>query len=84
MKTCDVLYLVGRVKGLTSHSIRITTLCNMRRGLGLGQGGHNLVFENWVLSKIIFGPKRDEVKEWRKNYVMRSLMICTAHQMLFG
>jgi len=32
----------------------------------------------------IFGPKRDEVTgEWG-NYIMRSLMICTAHQILFG
>jgi len=41
------------------------------------------VFENRVLRRI-FGPKRDEVTgEWR-NYIMRILMICTAHQMLFG
>jgi len=31
----------------------------------------------------IFGPRRDEVTgEW-KNYIM-SLMICTAHHILFG
>jgi hypothetical protein len=36
------------------------------------------VFKNRVLRRI-FGPKRDEViGEWR-NYIMRSLMICTAH-----
>ena len=30
----------------------------------------------------IFGPKRDEVtREWR-NYIMRSLMICTPHPIL--
>jgi len=40
------------------------------------------VFENGVLRRI-FGPKRDErVGEWRKLY--RSLMICTAHPLLFG
>jgi hypothetical protein len=34
------------------------------------------VFENWVLRRA-FGPNRDEVTgEWR-NYVMRTLMICT-------
>jgi len=37
------------------------------------------VFKNRVLTKI-FEPKRDEVTgDWR-NYIMRSLMICTAHQ----
>jgi len=41
------------------------------------------VFENRVL-RIIFGPKRDEVtREWR-DYIMRSLMICTAHPILLG
>ena len=39
------------------------------------------VFESRVLRRI-FGPKRDEVTgERRKNYVMRSFMICT---ILFG
>ena len=50
------------------------------------------VFENRVLRRI-FGPKRDGVTgEWRKlhneesgeNYIMRSLMICTAHPILCG
>jgi hypothetical protein len=42
------------------------------------------VFENRLL-KGIFGLERDEVTgEWRKLYIMRSLMICTAHQILFG
>ena len=41
------------------------------------------MFEKRV-SRRIFGPKRDEVtREW-KNYIMRSLMICTAHQIMFG
>jgi len=40
------------------------------------------VFENRVLRRI-FGPKRGEYKG-RENYIMRSLMTCTAHQMLFG
>jgi hypothetical protein len=41
------------------------------------------VFENWILRRI-FGPKRGEVTgEWRKLYIMRSLMICTAHP-IFG
>jgi len=42
------------------------------------------VFENRVLRRS-FGPKRDEVTgEWRENYIIRSLMICTPHPILFG
>ena len=37
------------------------------------------VYENWVLRRI-FGPKRYEVTY----YIMRSLMIYTPHQILFG
>ena len=41
------------------------------------------VFGNRALRRI-FGPKGDEgTGEWR-NYKMRSLMICTPHQILFG
>ena len=40
-------------------------------------------FENRVLSRI-FGPKGDEVRGSGENYIMRSLMICTAYQILFG
>jgi hypothetical protein len=41
------------------------------------------VFANRVLRRI-FGPKRDEVTgEWQ-NYIMRSLMICTPHPVLFS
>jgi len=41
------------------------------------------VFENWVLRRV-FGSKRDEVTGNGENYIMRSLMICTFHQILFG
>jgi len=42
------------------------------------------VFENRVL-RAILGPKRDEVTGGgRENYVMRSLIICTAHLIFFG
>ena len=41
------------------------------------------VFENRVLRRI-FGPKRDGVTEGGENYIMRSLMICTAHPIIFG
>jgi hypothetical protein len=40
------------------------------------------VFENRVLRRI-FGPKRDEVRSG-ENYIMRSLMICILHSVLFG
>ena len=41
------------------------------------------VFENRVLRRI-FGPKRDGVTGDGENYIMRSLMICTAHPILCG
>jgi hypothetical protein len=41
------------------------------------------VFENRVLRRI-FWPKRDEVIGNEENYIMRSLMICRGHQILFG
>jgi hypothetical protein len=41
------------------------------------------VFENRMYKRIL-GPKRDEVKEIRENYIIRSLMICTAHPILCG
>jgi hypothetical protein len=41
------------------------------------------VFENRVLRRI-FGPKRDEVTEERKNFVMRSFIICIPHPVLCG
>jgi hypothetical protein len=37
------------------------------------------VYENWVLRRV-FGPNTDEVKGSRKNYIMRSLVICIPHQ----
>jgi hypothetical protein len=40
------------------------------------------VFENTLLRRI-FGPKRDEVTGSGKGYIMRGLMICTLHQILF-
>jgi hypothetical protein len=41
------------------------------------------VFENRVLRRI-FGPRRDEVTGKGGNFTRRNLMICTAHQILFG
>jgi len=41
------------------------------------------VFENRVLRKI-FGCNRDEVTGTGGEYIERSLMICTPHQILIG
>jgi hypothetical protein len=41
------------------------------------------VFENRVLRKI-WGPKRTEMTGWWKRLVVRSLMIFTPHQIIFG
>jgi hypothetical protein len=41
------------------------------------------VFENKVLRRI-YGPKREEVTRNGEKYIMRSLMICTPHPILFG
>jgi len=41
------------------------------------------VFENRVLRRL-FGPKRDEVTGSGENYLMRSLMICAPHEIMFG
>jgi len=51
--------------------------------LTLREGRRLRVFENRVL-RIKFGSRRDEVRGGGENYVMRSLMICTAHRILFG
>jgi hypothetical protein len=40
------------------------------------------VFENRVLRRI-FGPKRDQVTGSGENYIIKSLMICTPHPILF-
>ena len=40
------------------------------------------VFENRVLRRM-FVPKRVDVSGSGGNYIMRSLMICTAHRILF-
>jgi hypothetical protein len=41
------------------------------------------VFENRG-SRRIFGPNGDERTEEWENYIMKSLMICIAHSILFG
>jgi len=49
----------------------------------LREKGRLKVFENWVLRRV-FGPKEDEVAGNGENYIMRSLMVCTPHQIFFG
>jgi hypothetical protein len=41
------------------------------------------VFANRVLRRLV-GPKKDEVTGSGENYIMRSLMICSPHEILFG
>ena len=41
------------------------------------------VFENKLLTRT-FGPKGDDVTGNGKNYIMRGLIFCTAHPVLFG
>ena len=40
------------------------------------------LFENRVLRRV-FGPKRDEVTGNGENYIMRTLVICTARPIIF-
>jgi len=51
--------------------------------LTLREGRGLRVFENRVL-RIISGSKRDEVTGNGENYIMRNLMFCTPHPILFG
>jgi len=41
------------------------------------------VFHKRVLKRI-FGSKRDEVTGSEENYIMKSVMNCTHHPVLFG
>ena len=40
------------------------------------------MFENGVLRRI-FGPKREKVTKYGKDYIMRSCMTYVSHQILF-
>jgi hypothetical protein len=51
--------------------------------LTLKEERRHLLFENKVLRRI-FGPKRNEAKESGEDYVTKSLMICTPHQIFSG
>jgi hypothetical protein len=54
----------------------------MSRSLTLREESWLRVLENRVLRRI-FGPKRDKVTRNRENYIMRRLLICTLHPILF-
>jgi len=41
------------------------------------------MYKNKVLRRIL-EPKRKEVTGSGENYIVRSLMICTPHQIIFG
>jgi hypothetical protein len=41
------------------------------------------VFENMVLRRIL-GSKREEVTGSGEDYITRSFVLCTAHQIFFG
>jgi hypothetical protein len=58
-------------------TLHIKQMCCLEWNVGCG------VFENRVLRRI-FGSKRDEVIGNGENYILRSLMICTPHPILFG
>jgi hypothetical protein len=49
----------------------------------LREGCRLRVFKSRVL-RMVFGPKRDEVKRGGKDHIMRSFEICAAHQILLG
>jgi len=51
--------------------------------LTLREENRLMVSENRVLRKIC-GPKKDEVTGGSEDYIVRSVMICTPHQILFG
>jgi hypothetical protein len=65
-------------------TIKITTFVLFTNwSLTLREERRLRVYENGVLRRI-FGAKRDEVTGSGENYIMRNLMICNAHPILFG
>ena len=53
------------------------------RSLTLSEERRLRLFENGVLRRI-FGPKNDDVTGNGGNYIIRNLMICAPHPILFG
>jgi hypothetical protein len=76
--------LFKKVKVRININIILTVVLTACRtwSLTLREGWKLKVCENTLLRRIL-GPKRDEVTgEWR-NYIRRSFMLCTPHQILF-
>ena len=65
------------INGTKCSVLRCWTLCCDFQHVTL------TLFENRVLRRV-FGPKRDKVQGNGENYIMRSLIICTPHSVLFG
>jgi hypothetical protein len=63
------------IYGTCEYSFLLARACNSRY---ITEGIERRVFENRVLRRI-FGPKTDEVIEWRKLH-KRNFVICTPRQ----
>jgi hypothetical protein len=69
-KICTTIILPAVLYGCETWSITLREERRLR------------VFENRVLRKML-GPKRDAVTGTGRDCIIRSLMICTPHQILF-
>jgi transcriptional regulator NrdR family protein len=54
-----------------------------RSHCGRNVRGRLTMFENMALRRIFEHKRNEETGEWKENDIMRSLMISTAHQILF-
>ena len=87
--SCRIFYLpVYCPKNVNIKIYRIITLTVVVYGcetwsLRLREEFGLRVFENRVLRRI-FGPKRDKVTGNGEDYITRSFMLCTPHQISFG
>jgi hypothetical protein len=62
------------------HKLRYSTM-GVKLGVMLREESRLRVIKDGVLRRLL-GPTEDGVKGGGEDYVMRSLMICTVHQML--
>jgi hypothetical protein len=66
IKIFRIIILPVVLYGCETWSLTLREECRLR------------VFENRVVRRI-FAPKRDDARgKWKKNYIMKSLIICTA------
>jgi hypothetical protein len=70
IKTYRTIIFPAVLYGCETWSLILRERCRLR------------VFENRVLRRI-FGSKRDEVTGNGEDYITRSFMLCTPHQILF-